>query len=264
VRRLYRHARLVFMRDAISLRLAQGWGLATQTGSPAAKLALAVDPTFDLQPAAPAEAAAVLQRWGYDPQVPSLGVSVLPRMVHTLSVKALGSARAALAGGLGRLAAQGVRLFFFAQSYGPTPQEDDRLPARQVMAALPDPTAAVLVDEMLPPALLKACYGCMDAFIASRLHAGLFAVGMGVPTLFIGYLTKTRGMLETLAGLDWLIPMEEINEAVLTEKLLSLWEQHAALRDVLLPGLPGLAEAARLPVQRIAEDYQNRDINLQF
>jgi colanic acid/amylovoran biosynthesis protein len=255
VRRLYRHARLVFMRDVISLRLAQAWGLATQTDSLPAKLALAVDPTFDLQPAAPAEAAAVLQRWGYDPRLPSLGVNILPRMVHTLSARALGSARAALAGALGRLAAQGVRLFFFAQSRGPTPQEDDRLPARQVMAALPDPTAAVLVDEELPPALLKACYGCMDAFVASRLHAGLFAVGMGVPTLFIGYLTKTRGMLETLAGLDWLIPLEEINEAVLTEKLSSLWEQRAVLRESLLPRLPGLAEAARLPVQRIAGDF---------
>ncbi len=255
VQRLYRHARLVFLRDAISLRLAQDWGLATRADSPTAKLTLAVDPTFDLQPAAPAEAAAVLQRWGYDPQVPSLGVSVLPRMVHTLSARALGSTRAALTDALGKLAAQGMRLFFFAQSCGPTPQEDDRLPARQVMAALPDPTAAVLVDEWLPPALLKACYGCMDAFIASRLHAGLFALGMGVPALFIGYLTKTRGTLETLGGLDWLVPMEGINEAVLTEKLLSLWEQRAARRDVLLSGLPGLAEAARLPIQRIAGDF---------
>jgi polysaccharide pyruvyl transferase WcaK-like protein len=96
----------------------------------------------------------------------------------------------------------------------------------------------------------------MDAFVASRLHAGLFAVEMGVPTLFFGYLTKTRGMLETLGRLDWLIPLEEINEAVLTEKLSSLWEQRAVLRESLLPRLPGLAEAARLPVQRIAGDFQ--------
>jgi len=257
VRRLYRSARLVFVRDAISLRLAQGWGLA-------AKLTLAVDPTFDLQPAAPAEALAVLQRWGYDTRLPSLGISVLPRMVRTLSSRDLDSAQAALAGALGNLAAQGVHLFFFAQSRGPTPREDDRLPERQVMAALPDPAAAVLVDESLPPALLKACYGRMDAFVASRLHAGLFALGMGVPALFIGYLTKTRGMLETLGGLDWLIPLEEINEVVLSDKLSALWQQRAARREALLPRLPGLAESARLPVQRIAEDYQNKATNPQF
>jgi polysaccharide pyruvyl transferase WcaK-like protein len=79
---------------------------------------------------------------------------------------------------------------------------------------------------------------------------------MGVPALFIGYLTKTRGMVDTLGGLDWLIPLEEINEVVLTEKLSSHWEQRAALRDVLLPELPDLAEAARLPVQRIAGDFR--------
>ena len=255
VRRLYRSSRLIFMRDAVSLRLVQSWDLN-------AKLALAVDPSFDLPPAAPAEALAVLQRWGYDPQIPSLGVSVLPRMVHTLSASDLGTSRAALAGALGDLAAQGVRLFFFAQSRGPTPQEDDRLPACQVVAALPDPASAVLVDEELSPALLKACYGCMDAFVASRLHAGLFALGMGVPTLFIGYLTKTRGMLETLGGLEWLIPLEEINQAVLSEKLSALWEQRAARHEALLPRLPGLAVAARLPVQRIAEEYQKRDNNI--
>jgi colanic acid/amylovoran biosynthesis protein len=249
VRRLFQPARQVFVRDAVSLRLAQGWGLDT-------KLTLAVDPTFDQQPAAQGEALAVLRRWGYDPLVPSLGVNVLPRMVRTLNARDLDSVRSALAAGLGRLAAQEVRLFFFAQSRGPTPQEDDRLPARQVIAALPDPGAAVLVDEYLPPALLKACYGCMDAFVASRLHAGLFALGMGVPTLFIGYLTKTRGVLETLGGLDWLIPLEEINKTILTEKLSALWQQRAFRREVLLPRLQGLAEAARLPVRLIASVHK--------
>jgi colanic acid/amylovoran biosynthesis protein len=177
-------------------------------------------------------------------------------MVHTLSASDLEATRAALGFALGQLAAKGVHLFFFAQSRGPTSQEDDRLPARQVMAALPDPGAAVLVDAVLPPALLKACYGCMDAFVASRLHAGLFAVGMGVPTLFIGYLTKTRGVLETLGELDWLIPLEEINESVLTNKLSILWQRRDAWREALLPRLPGLAESARLPVQRIAENFQ--------
>jgi len=59
----------------------------------------------------------------------------------------------------------------------------------------------VHINQAVKPALLKACYGYMQAFLASRLHSGVFALGMNVPTIFIGYLSKTHGVLEAL-GLE--------------------------------------------------------------
>jgi colanic acid/amylovoran biosynthesis protein len=256
VRALYRRARLVCVREQRSYRLAQAWGLSPQ------KLILASDPAFDFPPCEPEQAMAILNRWGCPDGKPLLGITVIPSMTHTLSKPVMQAYTKNLAAALGNLSAHwGLHPVFFAQSTGPTPAEDDRLAARRVIELLPTPTQATLVDEVLAPAQLKACYGKMDAFIASRLHSGIFALGMAVPTLFIGYLTKTAALLETLAWLDWFIQLEEAGEELLTEKMTALWKERHERQEIIRARLPELSNGCDAAVQLIADALNFQEID---
>jgi polysaccharide pyruvyl transferase WcaK-like protein len=67
--------------------------------------------------------------------------------------------------------------------------------------------------------MLKACYGQMDLFIASRLHSGIFAIGAGTPTLFLGYLTKTQGITTRLGLSNYFLDINEISQSKLMERI---------------------------------------------
>jgi len=249
MRSLLLRARRVFVRDLPSQRLALSWGLGI------GQVQYSPDLALDFPPASEQEARQALSRWGYSPASPALGINLVPRLVLTLSPASLEAAYQAFAAALGCFAAEsGVQLFFFAQSTGPTNREDDRLPARRVLEMLPAGCRAVLVDEPFRPALLKACYGLMDAFVACRLHAGLFALGMGVPCLFVGYLEKTKGVLEMLDWLEWMIALEQITPELLARRLWSLWQQRGDLRARLQRLIPEMAAFIPQPAKIIRED----------
>jgi colanic acid/amylovoran biosynthesis protein len=249
IRALYRSARLVFVRDPVSLRLAEGWNL-----RPAGRLA--PDPAFDLSPASALEAQAILQAAGCPNDRARLGVVAIPPMVRTIPISRLEASYGLLAQALSRLAAQQkLQLVFFGQSTGPTLREDDRQAARKIMACLPDPSIATLVEDELTPAQLMACYGQMDALLAGRLHAGIFALGMGKPVLFIGYLTKTAGLVEMLGRAEWMLQLEELDERSLSKGLSDLWEEREKRSASVQSDLAKLKKQAQEPIQMIAEDY---------
>jgi colanic acid/amylovoran biosynthesis protein len=251
VRALYRSARLVFVRDPISLRLAERWNLRR-----ADQLRLSPDLAFDLSPASALEAQAILQAAGCPTGRARLGVVAIPPMVRTIPIGRLEASYGLLAQALGRLAAQQkLQLVFFGQSTGPTPREDDRQAARRIMACLPDPSTAALVEDELTPAQLMACYGQMDALLAGRLHAGIFALGMGRAVLLIGYLTKTAGLVEMLGWPEWMLQLEELEECSLSRGLSDLWEQRENRSGSIQSDLAKLKRQAQEPMQMIAEDY---------
>ena len=243
------------MRDALSLRLLQSWGIAR------ARLAYAPDPAFLLRPASRTAALAVLQRSGFQMGRPALGVSLIPQMVRTLPAAQLTRLEDALVPALTALArANGLQICFFPQVSGPTVREDDRLPIRRVLARLPADVAAFELRGAPSAELLKACYGCMDAVLAARLHAGIFALGMGVPVLWVGYLTKTRGLLESLDLLPWLLPLEEAAPLRMQTALEQLWRQRQTYAAHLPERLPALRAAARRPFAELAEQLLAREL----
>jgi polysaccharide pyruvyl transferase WcaK-like protein len=177
-------------------------------------------------------------------------------MVRTIPISRLEASYGLLAQALSRLAAQQkLLLVFFGQSTGPSPREDDRQAARKIIACLPDPSIATLVEDELTPAQLMACYGQMDALLAGRLHAGIFALGMGKPVLFIGYLTKTAGLVEMLGRAEWMLQLEELDERSLSKGLSDLWEEREKRSASVQSDLAKLKKQAQEPIQMIAEDY---------
>ena len=116
--------------------------------------------------------------------------------------------------------------------------ENDSIPTERITKRLQDAgIEAIHIKKLLPPALIKACYAQMDAFLATRLHSGIYAIGMTVPTLFIGYLSKTQGIVRSLKIEDDFIDLSDLNVTMLTAKLEELWvncdEKHTRLTKTI-------------------------------
>lgn len=242
LRAVYRQAHILWLRDQASYDLAARWGM------PTGAVRLASDPALLLQPADPSQAQAVLTRAGIIPGEPCLGMSLIGRITQQLPTDQLTHAREALVAAVSSICqSHQLRPVLFAQSNGPTPVEDDRLPARAALHALPAGLNPVLIDQPLTPSLLAACYGQMAMLAAMRLHAGLFALRAGVPTLFVGYLPKTRAVLQTLGWHGWDVDLEDADGQHLTERLDALWQERDGLRTDLAARLPAWQADALRP-----------------
>jgi len=78
---------------------------------------------------------------------------------------------------------------------------------------------------------------------------------MNVPTVFIGYLYKTRGMLEALELENKVIDLRNLNDQDLWEKLSYTWEHASQEREALEAKMPAIKAASHAPAQAIREDF---------
>jgi polysaccharide pyruvyl transferase WcaK-like protein len=69
-----------------------------------------------------------------------------------------------------------------AHAHGPTPIEDDREIAAQVVESVADPRCR-LVDQDLAPSELQALYGACGFVVTVRLHAAILGLSQGTPAL---------------------------------------------------------------------------------
>lgn len=253
LRRSYSPSRLIFIRDEQSMIVAKKARL------PEGKILFAPDLAFALKPAEVDDALSLLQNCGYHPGIPSIGVTVIATMPSYLDQSAIGAYYKATAQALSEMVARyGCHLFFFNQVVGPSKQEDDRIATKTVVTLLTTERKYIhVVDEVLKPDLLKACYGQMDIFLASRLHSGIFSMAMGVPTVIIGYLAKSRGMLEALKLQHNLIELGSVNQQGLFSLLESTWLDREKQKGILLQAIAGIVDQVHHTVALIANDLYN-------
>jgi colanic acid/amylovoran biosynthesis protein len=251
LRRLYSHAGIVMLREPLSLRLAGDIGL------PAGRLRLTADPAFALPTVAPDPDSAYVQAIE-EHEGPRLGVTAINRLLRRVDAEAWERYESALAYSLGNFIREfGGQVIFFPQVTGPSEREDDRVAARRIKQRMGNPSQVILCEEALPPTVLKGLYGMVDAFVGTRMHSAIFAVSMEVPTLFIEYLSKTRGLVEMLGQEEWCIEVTQITDDLLWSKLKALWERRAEVRQELARILPNMvADAARVG-QIVAEAHRD-------
>ncbi len=253
VRYLYLRARLVFIREPVSYRFAQKIGLSIS------QMHLVPDLAFAYPPAFPREAEDILNKWIGQYERPLIGVTVINRLVRQVGNKIWDQYERAMAQSLSSfLEKYGGTVVFFPQVIGPTGKEDDRVAAYRIVAQMENPSRAIIISEYVPPGVLKAIYGLTDVFIATRMHSAIFAIGMGIPTLLIGYLHKMRGLAEMLSLEDWLLELEEITESSLWEKIQALWNQRVIVREHLSHIVSQIDASVSGLGQVIAEDFYGR------
>ncbi len=150
----------------------------------------------------------------------------------------------------------------FPQVWGPTENQDDRVPARRVMAQCADLGDRLkLIEDPVKPEMLKSVYGCMDIFIGTRMHANIFALSEGVPTLAIGYLYKTHGIMQMLHLEEWVVDINQISADNLIAKLEAMWPQREALQEKIQHLMPSITQQVNQSTKLIATDYGRGKFN---
>lgn len=253
LRSAYGKARLVLLRDEESMRLAESIHL------PKKRYRFSADPVFAFKGADEADALRLLELEGFIRSSPAIGITLTPWQGRWLSQEVMKNYFDSMAGFLKRFHKEtGVQVFLFNQVTGPLQLDDDRVAAAELLKRLEQERGWFHhVDKVLSPEMLKACYGCMDLFIASRLHSGIFALGKQVPTVFIGYMAKTRGMMEWLGVADWVIELDQVNEEILLEKILKAWQERELRRALLAKKIPPLEAEVYQAAKWIRADFGN-------
>lgn len=253
LRRAYGNARRVFLRDEKSL------GLAKEIGLPMERVSYSPDLALGFQSGDPALAQEILQKEGVDLTRTKLGVTLISKMNRSFDQQAMQNYYAVLELSLTDFAREhSVQIVFFDQVSGPTPVENDSIPTARMADKLRRVGIdAVHVNKRLTPDLLKACYGQMDIFLATRLHSGIYSIGMTIPTLFIGYLTKTQGIVKSLRIEDDFISISDLSEASVRTKLEALWMNRTEKRTHLAKVLAQAQQEQVKSVELLKKDFLN-------
>ncbi len=249
---LYSRARLVFVREPISMLLAK------EIGIPENKLLLVPDPGFAL-PATPKEQAyQILKEFDFCKDKINIGVTVISRLTKRMDASAIDQYHEILSQVLLRMASEwDVKLFLFDQVTGPTLNENDGRAAENLRKLLaPVASQVVHVDLKLPPSLLKACYGCMNMMIVSRLHSGIFAMACDIPTLCIGYNPKSEGVLRSLRLEEYLVDINHLSPNFLWQKVSGLWTQRRRVAEHLHSVMSVVENEVYRVGVLIKEDYE--------
>jgi colanic acid/amylovoran biosynthesis protein len=253
VKLLYSRARLIFVREPISLRLAGEIGL------PRAKLHLVPDLAFVYTSAPLEEAAELLKEVVGQLEGPLVGVTVINRLIRYIDNEVWEQYEKSIAYALSKFIDKyGGSIIFFPQVTGPTAKEDDRVASRRIVAKMGNPSSAIVIEKPLLPNILKAAYGLMDIFIATRMHSAIFAISMKVPTLLIGYLHKVMGLAQMLSLEEWVIDLRSVTENVLWERLEALWLNKDILREHLGNIMPLIEIKAGEVGQIIKRDFHEQ------
>ena len=151
---------------------------------------------------------------------------------------------------INHISAQGGKVYLFAQVRGPFFADDDRVVAERILAQV-DPAHVEWCESVIGSEALIERYAEMDAFVATRLHSAIFAMNKGVPTLVVGYLHKSMGVLRALDMLKWCIQIDQVNTQNLIERFDALMQQRADVLAHMRGTLPETQHAAANTLQRV-------------
>ena len=227
VKLLYDRVDKLFVRDLESMRLVEK--LKIKNSLPE----FMHDVAFTLLPTSESLARKRLINAGFIESKDNIGITVISSMSSYLSSEIIQNYYQSLARTIERLVNQpNFEIFLFCQVFGPHKDENDAIAIERVIKEIKEPVSNKIhiINEKIHPSELKACYGLMDAFIASRLHSGIFALGMNVPTLFIGYLYKTMGVLKAINLDEFQIDLKDVTENNIHQKFMNLWTEKSSIR----------------------------------
>lgn len=247
----FQKGRLIFLRDYASMQLAQKLGLRNVLFAP--------DPAFAYPPTNQQIAYQTMKKYGYNSSDLSLGLTLIPRQSRAVSSSFINTYYTQISRALQFLHKElNVKVYLFNQVTGPTHYDDDRGAIKSLLNFFDHQYSWLThVDEILPPALLKACYGLMSIFLATRLHSGIFSLSMGVPVVFIGYGTKTRGMMQGLGLEEWVIDLNNISTDEIVSKIFKAWEKRVFYKEKLSSIIPNIQKQVFETANIIKTDYEN-------
>lgn len=250
---LYKRAKHVFLREPQSLQFLHALGI------PEGRTTLSLDPSLGSIVKRPSSPPSILVQAGFSPNLKAVGVTIIPRIIKQIHPLQLENYYRVLAQSISEFVIQHqLKVVFFPQVTGPMPNEDDRGAIHEVVNMLScSENQIVVVDDLLSPSELKACYAWMDFFVATRLHSAVFSFACAVPTILIGYLPKTKAYAQLLNFQDYYLELSDLDKQDLTKLLNMLWENQKSIREEISIQIENLTNNRVTSGQLISQDFKN-------
>ena len=212
-------ARLVFsLASAASVRDEESLALLGEIGAATNDVLLGADPVFRLRPAPRVES--ILEMEGLPAGGPTFGVCLRPWRTG-LPVSELAEA-------LDRLVEREEgRIVFLPFQVAPTRNENDAYAAHQVMLSMKRGDRAGIIRGAYGPTEKLALFSQFDTVIAMRLHAAMFGIKAGKPTVAIAYDKKVTSLMADLGLEDVVLPLTNLT----ADSIVAAVEKAAAVQD---------------------------------
>lgn len=138
-----------------------------------------------------------------------------------------------------------------ARAHSDKTHNNDLPLCREIYAGVAHPDKVLFPDLELSSQALRYLIGRCDAFVASRFHAMVSSLAMGVPTLVIGWSHKYREVLDMFGLADWAIGHDAYTDEIFAERIATLLDQQDAVRAQLAQALPTVKSKALEQVEII-------------
>ncbi|WP_061961336.1 polysaccharide pyruvyl transferase family protein [Demequina flava] len=131
-----------------------------------------------------------------------------------------------------------------------TRRSDDKLHnndlpvCRAILARVKSPEKVFFPDGELSSQVLRSLIGRCDLFVASRFHAMVSSLAMGVPTLVLGWSHKYREVLDMFGLADWATAASDLDLPAFRARVAELDGTSGAIREAIADRLPGVKETA--------------------
>ncbi len=206
----------------VSVRDEESRALLSEIGVPVDAVSVSADPAFLLstERIRPED---VLIGMGLEPRSPIVGVALRPwgRGVEP------GAWEEAVAAALDALVERtGGTLLFVPFEKSPWTEDDDFALASRVRRRLAHADRAAILSGLLAPQDTASFLAGCDLVLAMRLHAAIFALAGGVPTVAIGYDPKVGALLSKTGLSDFLEPLVGLSAESLGARLARAHGEH--------------------------------------
>lgn len=115
---------------------------------------------------------------------------------------------------------------------------------REIYAGVASPDRVLFPDAELSSQALRYLIGRCHVFVASRFHAMVSSLAMGVPTLVIGWSHKYREVLDMFGLAEWAMSHDTYTDATFADRIGALLDDQAAVRARLAAALPQVKATA--------------------
>lgn len=109
----------------------------------------------------------------------------------------------------------------------------------------------LVIDQELSSQALRHVIGRCTLFVASRFHAMVSSLAMGVPTLVIGWSHKYQEVLDMFGLAEWAFGRDKFTQAYLRERFDALADQRVEVAAALTESLPAVEAKSSTQVDEI-------------
>ncbi len=237
-------ARTAIACDLITVRDRGSRRLLIQLGVPEDRIHLVADPALILTPR-PVSAARVglLDEFLSTLKTDAVGVFLLDDL--SVDAKRRAEIISSLATAFDRIH-EGLGLRFVFLPMMSEVNDDDRIIAREVVAGMKNPDAAILLEQTLEPEEMLWLSGQFLFNITVRLHALLFSLASMTPAIAISYDPKVVNAMEDFSLSEFVIQLDNVTPGEIYDKSVQIQRSREQYVARISSVLPDRLQAARL------------------